>query len=260
MKYALALLAAIAIVAMGLIAYTLSDNPHDFAEDDCLKCHLDPSDHPKAMRTSISRMCEGCHRKVMRKSSHPVERSPRLVRIPEDLPLSNGKITCNTCHNVHEKRFSSFGLKTYFLRRPAIGREFCLSCHETKRSTDSHAELLAVAHEGSRYSVADDSNPLDPMSLDCIGCHDGSLGPAVSYKLGQGVWNHDSGVHPIGVAYRESRMRRGGLIPVSMLDKRLRLFGGKIGCGTCHDIYSKLPNMLAMSNAGSDLCLSCHRK
>lgn len=260
MKIALAMLAVVGVIAMGLVAYTLSDNPHDFSQEDCVACHLDPSDHPKAMRTSISRMCDRCHRKMTRRSSHPVDRAPELARIPEDLPLSNGKITCNTCHNVHEKRFAAFGSKTYLLRRPAIGREFCLACHETRRSQDTHMELLAVAHEGNKYTVVDDSNPLDPLSLDCIGCHDGSIGRVVSHRIGQGAWSHDSGAHPIGVGYRESRMRKGGLVPVSMLDKRLRLFGGKVGCGTCHDIYSKLPNMLAMSNAGSDLCLSCHRK
>lgn len=249
-----------ALAATGLIAYAMSDNPHDFAKGDCLKCHLDPSGHPTAMRTSVSRMCDRCHRKIRRVSSHPVDRQPKLVRIPADLPLSRGKITCNTCHNIHGKRFASLGGKTYFLRRPVMGREFCLSCHMTLRSAGGHAELIAVAHRGSRYQVVDGSKPLDGMSVECIGCHDGSVGKAVAFRLGQGVWNHDKGVHPIGVSYRENRMKRGRLVPVSMLDKRLRLFDGRIGCGTCHDMYSKLPKNLVKSNAGSRLCKSCHKK
>ena len=260
MRIAAVLLAMAVIAATVLIAHTVSDNPHDFSDSDCYKCHVDPSERPKAMRTSVSRMCEDCHRKVTRKGSHPVEQVPQLVTVPADLPLTNGKITCNTCHNIHGKRFSSFGQKTYFLRRAAIGREFCMSCHETRRSLDKHIDVIAIAHEGNRYSVVDDSKPLDPMSLECIGCHDGSMAKAVSFGLGQGVWNHNSGIHPIGVEYRESRMRKGGLIPLSMLDKKIRLFGGRIGCGTCHDLYSKLPAKLCKSNAGSALCLSCHNK
>jgi len=258
MKIALLLLIAAIVAVTGLIAHTVSDNPHDFSEDDCMRCHIDPADHPKAMRISVTRMCEECHRKLMRASSHPVDRLPELATVPADLPLAGGKITCNTCHNIHSTRFSAFGQKTYFLRRPSVGREFCLACHDARRTRDRHVELVASAHIGSRFTVTDGSQPLDPMSVECISCHDGNVGSSVDYSLGQGVWNHDNGAHPIGVSYRESRMRNGGLLPVSMLDKKLRLFGGKVGCGTCHDMYSKLPKKLTKNE--QFLCTSCHDK
>ncbi len=258
MKVLLFLLAVVVLAATAYIAHTVSESPHAFSEDECQKCHIDASENPKAMRTSITTMCQSCHRKLTKNSSHPVDTLPELVKVPADLPLSNGRITCNTCHNIHENRFSSFGSKTYFLRRPVVGRDFCLSCHQTKRSLDSHIEMVSTAHLGSRYTVTDQTRPLDPMSMECISCHDGNIGRAASFNFGEGVWSHDSGSHPIGVNYRESRMRKGGLQPVSMLDRKLRLFSGRIGCGTCHDMYSKLPKKLATSNA--TLCTSCHDK
>lgn len=259
MKIILPLLAA-AFIFTGGVAYAASDNPHDFNDSECQRCHLDLAGHTKAMRASISHLCEGCHKNISRKPSHPVNRFPRAVRVPEDLPLHNGKITCNTCHNFHGSRFSSFGEKTYFLRRPAMGAEFCSSCHNTKRFAGSHASLLTIAHRGSRYAVADDTKPLDQLSLECLSCHDGSTGKSIPCRLIQGVCNRGTGAHPVGLVYKESRLRNRRLVPVSMLDRRLKLFDGKVGCGTCHDMYSKLPKKLTKSNAGSGLCRSCHRK
>jgi len=41
-------------------------------------------------------------------------------------------------------------------------------------------------------------------------------------------------------------------------EQEIRLFEGRIGCGTCHDPFSKLPKQLVMSNKGSRICLACH--
>lgn len=262
MKVLLSLMAVIAGMAMGLTAYAVSmpDKPHDFSEGQCLTCHLDPSGHPKAMRTSVSRMCRECHREITRRPSHPVNRSAGSVRVPRDFPLQRGRITCNTCHNVHGNRLSSSGTKSYLLRRPVAGLEFCVSCHRTQRFAGSHGALLAVAHMGKRYAAATAAGSLDLLSSECLTCHDGSMGKAVPCRLKQGVCNRGSGAHPVGMVYRESRMRDRKLVPASLLDMRLVLFDGRVGCGTCHNLYSRLPRKLAKSNEDSGLCLSCHRK
>ena len=247
------------LIGTAIIAYTLLENPHEFSEDECPKCHIDSVNNPLAMAVPITEMCRPCHKKMNRKTSHPVDMVPELLHIPEDLPLSEGMITCNTCHNVHEYRYTALGEKTYFLRRPSAGRDFCVSCHEVG-AKNSHIELIASAHIGSRYTVTDKSQPLDPMSAECISCHDGGVGKSVDYQFGKGIWDHSSGAHPIGVNYRESRMRKGDLVPVSQIDKRIKFFGGKIGCGTCHNMYSGLPMQLVMSNERSALCFACHNK
>jgi len=48
------------------------------------------------------------------------------------------------------------------------------------------------------------------------------------------------------------------LKPAEMLDERIRLFDSRVGCGTCHSLYSKRAALLVMSNSRSNLCLSCH--
>jgi predicted CXXCH cytochrome family protein len=260
MKIILPVLLLLGLTAV--IAYTIpGENPHDFSNAECPKCHVDASENPKVLVTSVTQLCLPCHKKKVRRSPHPVDVRPELVRVPADLPLSNGKITCNTCHNVHDKeRTSVFGGKSYFLRRAAAGREFCVACHEVGSGKSRYMEVVAAAHIGNRYKVTEASALLDPMSLDCIGCHDGSLGKVAEYRIGQGVWDHNQGSHPVGVDYREGRMKRGQLRPLSSVSRKLRLFNGKIGCGTCHDLYSRNPAMLAMSNEGSRMCLSCHDK
>jgi len=44
------------------------------------------------------------------------------------------------------------------------------------------------------------------------------------------------------------------------LPRELRLYDGKIGCGTCHNAFSKEKSMLVINNRRSRLCLECHIK
>jgi predicted CXXCH cytochrome family protein len=254
------LLILIFISGSVIIAYTLRESAHEFSEVDCPKCHVDAANAPLTLTAPITELCRPCHKKTINRASHPVDRAPELVRVPEDLPLDNGLITCNTCHNIHENRYNGIGGMTYFLRRPSAGRDFCMSCHEVRSGSNMHIELVAAAHIGSKFKVIDRSQPLDPLSVECIYCHDGSIGKNVDAQTGSGIWQHNNSSHPIGVNYNESRMRKGGLHPFSMIDKRIRLFSGKIGCGTCHNMYSGLPMQLVMSNEGSSLCMWCHDK
>ena len=70
--------------------------------------------------------------------------------------------------------------------------------------------------------------------------------------------------HPVGVTYPISGAlaRPGKKAPsvrdLAMVDPRIRLFGGKIGCGTCHDFYSTIPKFLVLDTRGGRLCRACH--
>lgn len=249
------------VLAVAALVYSVRESPHDFRDDECRRCHIDTEGDPKKLVAPITRLCRKCHRRGMRTASHPVDIRPETVRIPRDMPLKKGKLTCNTCHNVHGKRYTAFAEKSNYLRRTAKGRDFCAACHKVDPLEFSHIAQLATAHMARKYRVTNPNQPLDPVSINCIGCHDGTLGREVDYVIadGEGFYDHNSGSHPVGVDYRRSRMEGGGLAPVSQLKKKnIRLFGGRIGCGTCHDPYSKLPGQLVMSNIGSKLCLECH--
>lgn len=257
----IALLIITLLIVSVIVAYTILRNPHDFSEAECPSCHVDSVNNPREMAAPLTELCRPCHKKITKRSSHKVDMVPELVKVPEDLPLTDGMVTCNTCHNIHEHRYTARGEKTYFLRRPAPGMEFCMSCHEVELENNRHIEIVAAAHIGSRYKITDKNQPLDNMSMECISCHDGNLGRTVTYKVvGKGIWSHNDNSHPIGVNYNESRMRKGDLISRPNIDKRIRFFNGRIGCGTCHDMYSKIPGQLVMGNEGSRLCLSCHEK
>ncbi len=253
------LLISVLIIAAVIVAYTVMDNPHDFSQSQCPECHVDVVNSPKRMTQPITALCFGCHNKMSKESSHEVDIAPRTLKVPADLPLTRGMLTCNTCHNIHESRFTAYGTKRYFLRRSTTGFEFCLACHDAKIK-GSHVEVIAAAHAASRYEVINRAEPLDSLSMFCIGCHDGSIGRSADFSFGSGIWRHNMGSHPIGVSYQKSRMRAGGLRPIARLNKKLQLFDGKVGCGTCHDMYSKVPMKLAVSNKNSELCLACHDK
>ncbi len=67
--------------------------------------------------------------------------------------------------------------------------------------------------------------------------------------------------HPVGVLYVKIEAEKPRKFsPPDALAKEIRLFDGKIGCRTCHNVDSKGKFTLVMSNSGSRLCLGCHIK
>jgi predicted CXXCH cytochrome family protein len=98
------------------------------------------------------------------------------------------------------------------------------------------------------------------MSLECIECHDRHISDSPK-SLGAGTWNHSKIAlsHPVGTNYdRASMKKRHKFRPGTTLQKDIKLYEGKIGCGTCHNVYSKEKGMLVIDNRGSRLCLRCH--
>jgi len=250
------------IITAIVLVYAIFKNPHEFSPNECQNCHMNYEKDPKSLIEPVTNICKGCHDQITLRSSHPADIYPVTMTIPADLPLRNGMITCTTCHNIHGEYQNVFGEKAYFLRRPYTGKSFCISCHKEGLSLEGHTDTINVAHLGSRFRVTDPSESLDPASKECISCHGGIIGKAAIFKLGAGIWTHDdfSHNHPVGVHYERSRMSNSEarLKPISAIDKRLKLFDGKVGCGTCHDAYSKGQRSLVMSNEGSRLCTSCH--
>jgi predicted CXXCH cytochrome family protein len=106
--------------------------PHD--ELDCNECHKSHSIVPP---NQDSRSCIKCHEDQTGENSHPTgvvfEGEP-----PEGIPLSkDGKLTCNTCHILHETKDPE---------RSLLRREFndlCASCHfpeGKKKEEPAHSE------------------------------------------------------------------------------------------------------------------------
>jgi predicted CXXCH cytochrome family protein len=248
---------AVLLMAGGAaIVYGLSSRAHMFLSSECIMCHVDEKNAPLNIRPSLINACEDCHRNVKETQMHPTD-VYATIPVPEDMPLTDGKLTCITCHYVHPKKGKQLIEKHYFLRRLVRGPLFCSICHELNEK--GHVVVDKI-HPGS-FEVTDHEASIDRVSLGCIECHD-TYFKEKSDRIGVGNWRHTSKMtHPIGVLYREARSKKmNSFRPESMLKKEIVLFVGKIGCGTCHSIYSSNRAMLVMDNMGSRLCRECHLK
>ena len=138
--YIIALLTTAVAAAAFAVEFDSRSNPHEFAQTDCFYCHFTlPSkwtqaEEPLKFTDTVSNMCARCH-DMSKSISHQVNMKPSdRVNIPRDMPLdADGKMTCATCHDIHRAYVNPLtGQKTYFLRRDVIGKNFCLSCHNTE--------------------------------------------------------------------------------------------------------------------------------
>lgn len=113
------------------------------------------------------------------------------------------------------------------------------------------------AHNGNRI--------LDPISMECITCHDGTLGRSVNYKVKGAVPFTASGLdtitgsHPVGMDYAKLRMNR-AFVPGELLPENMPLMSGRVSCVTCHDMMSNNKAYLAVDLDKSALCFKCHNK
>jgi predicted CXXCH cytochrome family protein len=244
------------LASAAVIVYALSDRAHMFLSNECIMCHVDEKNDPDNIRPFLTSACEDCHTNVKETQSHPTDVYATLP-VPKDMPLTNGMITCLTCHYVHPKNGKQFVQKHYFLRRNVRGPLFCSICHEI---SDKGHIVVNEIHTGS-FQVTNRQGTLDERSIGCIECHDTHFKDEMDF-IGAGNWRHTSNMsHPIGTLYSEaSRGKIESYRPESILRKEIKLFNGKVGCGTCHSIYSSNRAMLVINNNGSRLCKECHLK
>lgn len=130
--------------------------------------------------------------------------------------------------------------------------------YENIQSTSYNDELpMLSAHTGNRI--------LDPISMECITCHDGTLASSVHYKVKTAEQaqtrslGNIAGSHPVGMDYTRYGNNR-EYVPHYSLPGNMVLMDGRIGCISCHDMLSKNKAYLAVELSNSELCFSCHRK
>jgi predicted CXXCH cytochrome family protein len=173
--------------------------------------------------------------------------------------LEDGRLSCITCHFVHpfSIKFKKF---TYsLLRRPGKGKPFCSACHRFDENDHIVFENLHM----ESYQLTDLNSQVDTYTLQCIECHNDKVGTGVGLvDAGKGRYSSSLRLnHPIGVSYvNVSTIKPHKFNPPSMLSPEIRLVKDKVGCGTCHNAYSKNGAMLVRSNSRSRLCLACHKK
>ena len=252
----------------------------------CGNCHvpastesddqLQNSNNAWQVSGDINRQCTtlGCH-DFDPMLNHPVGIRPRGT-VPADMPLdSDLQITCMTCHDKPGSLYDSNdtdGERERFLRIPA-GIIFCSSCHSKMGGTfvkQSHWQFSTRAHlisKKTRFAESANSgqffSDIDPESLSCLSCHDNitvTIPPRnETSKQRKRRWQRMSD-HPIGMEYRDVAMRRVGGYNFPLFGDRVRLFKGKLGCGSCHSLYAKTKHNLVDRNDRGILCRRCHNK
>lgn len=266
------LVIACALLLTTVLVYSKGKKTHDFDKTECAICHTTNSNSIRnEVYSALTSKCMTCHTTLYDKGyMHPVDITPKNVRVPLDFPLSpTGTLTCATCHDIHTDPETPFGKKSFFLRRYEKGKSFCNICHQdTDALKMGHETVFREAHFDSKYIAKDKASEIDSMSRNCLSCHDGSIGSSV--KLNAGQWRHSKnflehdqgGMHPIGMIYGDlvTQNPKAMLKPLDAVDKRIRFFeGGKVGCGSCHDPYATIPKKLVIEDIQSRLCFACHK-
>ena len=161
----------------------------------------------------------------------------------------------------------------------------CASCHKLHNANGGGESGPLWDHEtttatftlySSNTLNATINSPSDFGSKLCLSCHDGtvaidSFGGATGTTFITGPSNLDinlSNDHPISFIYNTALANTdGGLKDPESADSGLGgtiqedlLVTDMVECTSCHNIHGSNTKLLVMSNAGSDLCLTCHAK
>lgn len=252
-----------ALLSLCLIWAVSSAKMHDF-EGKCSICHENiPQENTAGQnlifKDDIDSLCANCHT-LNSAMSHPIRVRPNI-----DSPLTahldkNGQMTCTTCHDVHkEDKTSNAAELSGLLWGHVRGRAFCSLCHNTEddKINWQHQTAIPFAHSSGKLTQGSGGALLDKYSAECLSCHDGTISKAPHVEVKEGLWQHAIGLsHPVGVDYPSSEeFQDAGSLP-----KEVRLFDGRVGCLSCHEIYVKRRGLLTMDNSKSRLCFGCHKK
>ena len=265
------------------IAVSDGPNPHIDKMSVCNDCHLnDPVAITSTESSShlfladIETLCLRCHKEMILSMSHPIKMKPTFP-LPADLYLDwKGQMTCTTCHFMHQRKDGvDHGGKNKYLRRNSKGKAFCLECHRKGfLSQKGLSHVLAEVAHNKQFSEFDTGELLGASSSECLRCHDGTIasdGGTMSLhgtELKGVVWEHKgqgqsyggASSHPIGIDYKDAFMRRPKeIIAISLLPPTILLPEGKVECVSCHNLFTREANHLSVTNAGSRLCLTCHK-
>ncbi len=160
-------------------------------------------------------------------NSHPIGIVPSMP-VPDDFLLDwRGQLTCVTCHDPHGRS------NNQYLRTELRGRDFCILCHRGMMPMqDPHVGSVGIAHskEGVYHDGSGLSQILDPVSMECLECHDGVIASDASYNIvgGDAVTYQRSGLsHPVGMDYRKSVRSQRGLRAVEELSPYIALYDGR---------------------------------
>lgn len=175
------------------------------------------------------------------------------------------------------------------------GGEICKPCHTPHDGNTEVGFLWSRPLSTQVYTLYDGStsspggvNELDQASRLCLSCHDGTIalndfhnggGPPVFISPDRNVAidGNLSDDHPIGITAEYPIAGHGGLNAPALSPSGVWGFGGDffpdvplfefqgeqvVSCSSCHTPHAVagVDHLLRVTNAGSNLCLTCHIK
>jgi predicted CXXCH cytochrome family protein len=242
------------------------DGPAPFTDEhsqlfpgQCASCHRsEETASAEDVRNDVERICAGCH-SLSWYPSHPIYVFPSM-NVPSDFPLdAAGKMTCTTCHDPH-------GAGRNYLRGGNFETQqlkpFCQNCHD--QAGGGHAGTIGVVHQ-KHETPRITSDQIDHISRNCMECHNGENGPDAPISItgdGSFMWaGPGGGSHKIGRNFQEALANSGAKLSLrENVPMESSFYEGKMGCLSCHNLYSTNSYKTTIAVRNSALCLSCHDK
>ncbi|MGA1874199.1 MAG: cytochrome c3 family protein [bacterium] len=248
-------------------------NPHQSGLF-CFLCHdREPRKGSKELHLKFQgdtvALCKSCHNNQRAKAdNHPVRITPSKngrVHIPEGFPLSQGKVTCITCHKLpcQGKQENPF-----FLRGGPYQRRIdtCLVCHvkaqfmkinphdQLTDEGDIREDRCLFCHEINKENATGLAFKFKTsLKFYCLGCHpiDIKTHPFGAHHTGRqlhSVWGHLKPSERLKLAqYEKFKM-----FPLTL--------SGKIMCTTCHNPHDIRKGPKLRIGDVNKSCQQCHYK
>jgi len=231
-------------------------NPHR-KRTFCFACHADGKAGPLRVANAVA-LCQRCHGSgEIPGMSHPMAKVPAGYTIPEGWPLTDGAMTCLTCHVPGHvplavpDRPDEPADALHLLRGGAAGERtaVCFKCHEKDQWAGRNPHREAAQKKTG-----------------CTQCHakqpvwGQDRGDTVSFKADINILClacHDQDDHPGGVRHTVTLTAAMPAVP-----EFLPLgTGRRITCATCHNPHIDPPvgHRLRGVKDPSAFCLRCHQ-
>lgn len=239
---------------------------------------------------ATEKMCFSCHNgtvgdsriKIWAGDAHKLAQIPAHMDVPKNLPLTDGKIDCRTCHSAHSTGSpEEEGVeKSVFLRMDNENSELCKACHTDIGSSKMGMTHPLTAVKENKKQIEDRIHKQDGKlgkngEVICQSCH--TPHSPQEEKLLINYRNHSelcATCHLDKVSDKDAEYLKGMLNhPINItqdnqtiIDK-IKLEGGSYGLGneviclTCHSVHkAKTETLLLRKNSDNSLCFVCHEK
>jgi len=233
-------------------------------------------DTAKLSTDTINRSCTsgGCH-DYDRTLNHPLDVEVAAAdRLPFYAPPEHAnRINCLTCHMEQPAPVPAAEDDSGLLTVPD-GDDLCVTCHMQEGNDGripGHWRFSDKAHlrpinPGRRFTSQTSVSVarIDTESMTCVSCHD-EITVTVpqeheTYRQRMIRWSRMAD-HAIGMRYSAIVARQRGQFNYPLPDTdRIRLFDGRVGCGSCHSLYASNPAYVVTRQNNGTLCRKCHIK